>query len=381
MRIVCITYASSNDIRSPEEWLRRIKIFIGSWERIAPSHEIIRIDQIGYTGHHRINGIDYQFIQSKSNKRILPLRLHRIVRTLSPDIVMVAGLHYPFQVIQLRMTLPASSKIIVQHHAERPFTGIKKLLQRFADRFIDAYFFSSKEIGSGWVRKGNLSNADKIHEIMEVSSVFQPKDKKSARKKTGVLGEWVFLWVGRLDSNKNPMLVVKSFLRFCSSYPSARLYMIYQTDDLLPEIRQLISEKNGAQVILAGRVPHEDLQDWYSSADYFISGSQYEGSGTAVCEAMSCGCVPILTNIESFRAMTNRGQCGWLYEKENEEALLDTLMKSIREDYATQSSKTLLQYHQELSFEAIARKIQFVADSLMSRSTQSSSLVAPTRDP
>ncbi|MFI5155565.1 MAG: glycosyltransferase family 4 protein [Chitinophagales bacterium] len=364
MRIVCITYSSSNDVRSPEEWLDRIKIFIGSWEKLAKIHEIIRIDQIAYSGLHKFNGIDYRFIQTKGRKTYLPWGLHRMLRKLSPDIVMVSGLHYPFQVIQLRLLLPAHVRIIAQHHAEKPFKGIRKFLQFLADRFIDAYFFSSLELGQRWVKNGNLSDANKIHEVMEVSSIFQPLDKRTARLTTSVDGEPVYLWVGRLDDNKDPILVVKSFLRFCALQHSARLYMIYQTEDLLPEIRQLLSGKDKEKIILIGKLPHEDLQFWYSGADFIISASHYEGSGTAVCEAMSCGCVPILTNIESFRAMTSLGQCGWLYEEGNEEALLESLNKSIQEDYAAQRVKTLQQFRQKLSFEAIAKKIQTIIESL-----------------
>ncbi len=83
------------------------------------------------------------------------------------------------------------------------------MLQRIADRFVDAYFFSSLELGEAWVRKGNLSDANKIHEVMEVSSIFHPLDKEIARMKTGVNGEPVYLWVGRLDENKDPITRVK----------------------------------------------------------------------------------------------------------------------------------------------------------------------------
>ena len=55
----------------------------------------------------------------------------------------VSGLHFPLQVIQLRLNLGKKVKIIAQNHAEKPFTGIKKYLQRMADQCINAYFFAS----------------------------------------------------------------------------------------------------------------------------------------------------------------------------------------------------------------------------------------------
>ncbi len=39
-------------------------------------------------------------------------------------------------------------------------------------------------------------------------------------------------------------------------------------------------------------------------------------------------------------------------------------MKSIQEDYTAQRKNTLLQFHQELSFEAISQKIQIVIEAV-----------------
>ena len=56
------------------------------------------------------------------------------------------------------------------------------------------------------------------------------------------------------------------------------------------------------------------MEDWYNSADFIISASHYEGSGVAVCrKPCHAGCIPILSDIPSFRAMTGEGSCGFLY--------------------------------------------------------------------
>ena len=115
---------------------------------------------------------------------------------------------------------------------------------------------------------------------------------------------------------------------------------------------------------MVGEVPHAEMQYWFSSADFIISGSHHEGSGTVICEAMSCGCVPIVTDIPSFRAITANGECGWLYKAGNEDALLSALMQTIRIDIHEKRNKALEHFKNKLSFEAIAGKIQRVAASL-----------------
>jgi glycosyltransferase involved in cell wall biosynthesis len=111
-------------------------------------------------------------------------------------------------------------------------------------------------------------------------------------------------------------------------------------------------------------VQHSDLLQWYNRAAFVISTSHYEGSGTAVCEAMSCGCIPILTNIPSFRMMTSQAQVGFLFENGNVEALKDRLIKSTQINIEEEQKRVLTHYEQQLSFNAISRKMLSVINQL-----------------
>jgi glycosyltransferase involved in cell wall biosynthesis len=141
--------------------------------------------------------------------------------------------------------------------------------------------------------------------------------------------------------------------------------MIYQTDELLPEMKDLINTDNKTResIVLVGKVEHRQLQSWYNAADFFISGSHYEGSGISVCEAMSCGCIPVLTNIISFRRMTGPGKCGFLYEPGNADQLSSILLKTKELDIEFEKRKALKQFTNELSFQAIAKKITRIFNS------------------
>ena len=201
---------------------------------------------------------------------------------------------------------------------------------------------------------------------MEASSVFYVMEKEKARAKTGVTGDISFLWVGRLDANKDPLTVIKAFGDFIKYQPSAKLYMIYHTDELYEEIASYCEKETILEIgiKLVGKVLHDEMLYWYNSVDFIVSGSHYEGSGVAVCEAMSCGCIPILTNIQSFRTMTGPGKCGLLYQPGNEEDLLVMLLKTKELNIETERGRVLRQFKDELSFDAIARKINQVITSL-----------------
>ena len=257
-------------------------------------------------------------------------------------------------------------KIIGIHHAEKPFRGLKQKLQRLADSCINAYLFTSSEFGKEWVQNGNIRSPKKIYEVMEASSIFYPANRNANFERLSANRHSSYLLVGGLNANKDPLTVVKAFLRFQQKHTSVRLYMIYQTEDLLQEIKKFINQyKTPADVIrLIGKVPHEQLNDWYNSADFIISGSHYEGSGVAVCEAMSCGCIPVITNIISFRKMTGPGKCGLLYEPGNEEELLEALLKTSGMNIEEERAKVLQQFNEELSFDAIGQKIEQVISTL-----------------
>ena len=200
---------------------------------------------------------------------------------------------------------------------------------------------------------------------MEVSSVFRPADREVARAFTGVAGTYTYVWVGHLSELKNPLLVVKAFLKFAERVPDACLYMIFQSDTLLPEIKACLALYPCAaeQIRLIGRVPHAELQQWFNSVDFLIATSREEVGGVSVVEGMSCGCIPVLSNIPSFYSMIGK-ECGLIYEEGNEQALLEALQLTTVLDIPRERARTLTRFENYLSFSAIANRIRDVLRAL-----------------
>jgi glycosyltransferase involved in cell wall biosynthesis len=363
MRIVFLSYNYSPDIHSPQEWLERIKCYIGWSEILAKKHTVIRVDQINFEGDYSQLGIQYHFVRAGGKKNHFPQKLHHLVKELKPDLVVVSSFMFPFQVIQLRNYLGGKIKILVQHHAERPFKGIKKYIQRYASRAVDAFLFTSNETGIEWVKNKNLESEKKINLLPEVSSSFYPVDKKVARERTQISGSPVFLWVGRLNANKDPITAIRAFLQYVKLQPNAKLYMIYHTEELLEPIHELLSEypdKN--PVFLIGKIPHGEMAYWYNSVDFYLSASHYEGSGTALCEAMSCGCIPVVSDIPSFRTIS--GNSGFLYEPGSVDALLSVLIKSRHVNLEEKKKMVMDRFRSSLSFDAIAEQFERLLPSI-----------------
>lgn len=363
MRLIFTSYVNSPEYDQPEAWLKRVEAYTGILQRLSYDHAVVGIERINYEGECQQQGVHYFFIRLRGKVVRFPFRMHRLIKRLKPDVVFINGFIFPLQIIQLRLKLGSAVKIIVLHRAEKPFKGVKRYLQQLADKCVDAYLFASSEFGNEWKRNISIR---KIHEVIQASSIFRVMDKSLATSITNAEGYPVYLWVGKLDANKDPSTVIKAFLKFLERQPTARLYMIYHDEDLLPELKDMISlnKKATGSIRLVGKTPHEQMQQWYNSSHFIISASRYEGGGTSVSEAMSCGCIPVVTNIPSFRTMTGPGKCGFLYEPGNADDLLSTLLRTNEINIEAERKKTLEQFKKELSFDAIARKITEVINLL-----------------
>jgi len=163
--------------------------------------------------------------------------------------------------------------------------------------------------------------------------------------------------VGRLIALKDPLTVLEGFTRILQHLPQARLYMAYGTADMLPAVREriLASRALSEAVTLLGRIEHSQLEDIYNSSDYFVLGSHHEGSGFSLAEAMACGVVPVVTDIPSFRVMTDDGRVGACWRPGSPESFAEKFLEVVRQPLEQLSPKVRSFFQSQLSYKAIAR--------------------------
>jgi glycosyltransferase involved in cell wall biosynthesis len=258
--------------------------------------------------------------------------------------------------MQLRLILGNKALLIGRHHADRVPGGGRKMLQKFADRCLDAYLFTSLGNACDWVSEGIIKNKQKVLELPAASTEFSGMDKEICRKTTGMAGSKNFLWVGRLNANKDPLTVLEGFEKYLAIEPGAMLYMVFQEGDLLKQViyKTRQNEMLNRAVHLVGILPHDNLQEWYSAADYYISGSHSEGGSYALLEAMACGCIPIVTDIPAALKMTGDGRYGIVFRKGDAGDLYRKLNGLSSIDQAGLSDAIVKYFRSSLSTAAIA---------------------------
>lgn len=360
MKIVFIGYNYLPDYLTPKEFIDKIKSSAGIMEALAKMHSVIYVGQIGYEGEYSSNGVDYYFFNPK-RPGYLVRSLHQFVKQLIPDVVIVPGFHFPLQVIQLKLYLPKSVKIILEHHGDLVPGVLRRFLQRLADHYVDAYTFTAIGNSVDWISYGVIKDAGKCFEVLEASTMLKQGNKTVCKAALGMIGNANFLWVGRLNENKDPLFVLAAFCRYHEINAGARLYMIYQEDDMLDKVKSFIeSNQLNTSVVLKGKVLHDQIATWFSAADIYISASKHEGSGYALIEAMSCGCIPVVTAIPSFNKITAGGEYGFIYHPGDIISVDQAIAKAVDSTSSELPGKIKKHFLQELSFDKIAEDLNSV---------------------
>ena len=369
MKLIDLNYHFNKECSEPTDIIERHRTSLGYIDYLNHSTEVVVVKHINFEGSTTVRDKQFTFFKRSNRFWQIPSKTHQFIKEQAPDVIIVQGFIFPLQVIKLRKKVGKETVIILQHRGDIPSGGLRKKLQQIADKHVDKYLFTSISQSEEWVSSKIISSADKCIELQGGSIDFERVNRESAKKKTGMTGDLNFLWVGRLDQNKDPLTVLRAFNRFSHIHPAAKLHMIYNDNALLSTVEQFLkrSEDLSKSVNLLGEIEHEELPYWYSSAQFYVSGSHRESTGYALLEAMCCGCIPIVTDIPSFRKITADGEYGFLYQPGDADGLFDVLHKMLEIDKEEMSLLVRAHFEKNLSFRAIAEKLMKLIKTLVKK--------------
>ncbi|WP_200896152.1 glycosyltransferase family 4 protein [Photobacterium halotolerans] len=124
-------------------------------------------------------------------------------------------------------------------------------------------------------------------------------EKQFLRSKFGFpVDAKVFVMVGRLWKQKNPLCFINSALSFIASLndKSNVKFVIVGDGELRYELERLVSE-NGADDFFSFLGWRKDVELILKASDFFVLPSLWEGMPLAILEAQSCGLPCIVSNI------------------------------------------------------------------------------------
>jgi D-inositol-3-phosphate glycosyltransferase len=160
-------------------------------------------------------------------------------------------------------------------------------------------------------------------------TLFQPVDRETARRKIGLTGEKMLLFVGRLDPLKGLERLLEA-VPYLSGYHRLKLFIIGGDASSRLEIGRL-REKCAAlgiedKVDLVGTVKQEALPVWYSAADVCVVPSYYESFGLVPLESLACGAPVVAADIGDVKNIVRHRRAGFIVPTNSPENLAMGIM-------------------------------------------------------
>ena len=140
---------------------------------------------------------------------------------------------------------------------------------------------------------------------IEVDRFYKENNKiKNISAKRKMLGinnkDFVILFVGRIGKEKNIELLLKAMPNILKKCPNTKLLIIGDGPELDEYKNYVVDNKLSEKIIFTGKVPWEEIPEYYLMSDVFATASVSETQGLTVIEAMASSLPVVCINDESF---------------------------------------------------------------------------------
>jgi glycosyltransferase involved in cell wall biosynthesis len=367
MRVAIVNPVWEPTAPTPEETLHRFRSLTGWANAIAATGATVTVHQrFPSSSTMTIAGVSYAFVRDGGGPK--PGRLWSDARAIAasvqsaePDLVHVNGVIFPDWLRRLRRALPSNVRMVAQDHGgwDPALASMwSRLWVRMGLSAMDAVLVSSPGHAEAWRSASIVPFGLPLADVMEASTDLRPMPSYDAASLSGVTGNPAILWVGRLTPNKDPLTMLEGFSQLLDVCPDAALSLVYSSGTMRGVVHERIERDSrlARRVRVVGAVPASQMAAYYSAADIYVSASHREGSGYAAIEAMACGAAPVLTDIPSFRVLTDNGRVGALWQQGQPQSLRDALVKVAAEPREPLRARVLEQYGSALSWEVLGRR-------------------------
>lgn len=231
----------------------------------------------------RINLLD----KNESKIKLIP-RLRKIIKSNKIDTLLIMDV--PTCIFAIPACFGLNLKVIVsERNSPYNFSGkwFVRVLSRYFMKMADGFVFQTEEAKQFYENK--LKNEGTVIPnpllCTDLPNLYEGEKDKS------------IVSVGRLDQQKNQILLIKAFSRIANQYYDYKL-IIYGEGKLRPVLEKEIKTLNMEnRIFLPGNVP--DILNEIKSASLFVLPSLYEGMPNALIEAMAMGLPCIATDCPS----------------------------------------------------------------------------------
>ena len=141
-------------------------------------------------------------------------------------------------------------------------------------------------------------------------------------------GDVELLTAGRIDAEKNPLLLVEALAELERRRPGVYRLRWAGLGPLTEDVRRRAAELGVAERLeLLGYLPFPELLPLYRSAHAFVHVSFTEGVPQVLTEALASGAPVVATDVGGVRTALDEGRAGLLVPPADREALVDAVLR------------------------------------------------------
>ena len=292
----------------------------------------------------------YAFDDPKRQPRIpasltFTLRLFRKARMFQFDIIeshrIESFLPYLFAKTPKNAFFHQNMEVLRNKNSDIRWKYFPWLFYKLEDKVIrrlDSVFVVREDAAETY-RRRYPAMADRIHFIptwmdpdLFYSATQQQREKLRLRlfgSRGFKRGEPVAIFVGRLDKQKDPILLIESFAEMLRSGRSANL-VIVGDGVLRPKVERRVKELGMTnRVLMTGLLSAPEVSEYLQASDLFVLSSAYEGMPMAVLEAMGCGLPVATTEVGEIRRLVEPGVNGAISADRTKEQLGEAIISCL----------------------------------------------------
>lgn len=170
------------------------------------------------------------------------------------------------------------------------------------------------------------------------TSVFRPLpsegERLTQRERVGLqLGlasaAPLLVWVGRLDRQKDPMLLLEAMSKLKELKPGFRLLMIGDGSWRARVEARIRTLELSAHVRVLGSLAPARIAELLQAADLFVLSSAYEGMPIAVLEALATGLPVVTTDVGEVRLVVEDAVNGFVVTERSADALVRRIAEAL----------------------------------------------------
>ena len=266
------------------------------------------------------------------------LRLARVLRRFSPDVVHSHMVHANLLARLARPFIPRCALISTAHNIDEG-GRMRELAYRWTDRLADITTNVSRAAVQRFIAVGAVPASRIMHVPNGIDTTgFRPDDalRERTRSGLGITDEFVWLAVGRFDEQKDYPNLLRAFASCSADSKDDGLLLIAGDGPLRARIEAL-SQSLGIAARCRFLGKRSDVGQLMCAADAFVLASAWEGLPIVLLEAAAAGLPIVATDVGGNAEVVTPGESGMVVPPARSDKLADAMREIAALPPATRS--------------------------------------------